>query len=114
MLNDLFSPIGYGIGLPHNFPFKDLLSSEILRLREDGYLDKIKSEWFIHKGVCAVKTKSKVVTVQLEDVIGVYTLVLAGTVLAFIALIFEWLYYTRKVVKKGDNVSEEGTDPSGV
>ena len=50
ILNDLFSPLGYGIGLPLNSPYKDVISEEILKLRESGFLDKLKNEWFVHKG----------------------------------------------------------------
>ena len=51
ILNDLFAPLGYGIGLPLNSPYKDVISEEILKLRESGYLDKLKNEWFVHKGM---------------------------------------------------------------
>ncbi|XP_028411022.1 glutamate receptor ionotropic, kainate 2-like isoform X2 [Dendronephthya gigantea] len=106
ILNDLFSPLGYGIGLPLNSPYKDLISREILKLRESGFLDKLKNEWFVHKGTCGnsnVKTPSTMVTVQIKDVIGVYMLVAGGIVLGFIFLIFECLYYSRKLVKHPDS-----------
>ena len=106
VLNDLISPLGYGIGLPLNSPYKDIFSAEILKLRENGYLDKLKSEWFVQKGQCrAVTAKSKTVTVELPDVLGVYFLVISGIVLGFFALIFEWIYFTRKVVNMEDTVS---------
>lgn len=109
ILNDLFSPLGYGIGLPLHSPYKDAISNEILKLRENGFLDKLKSEWFVQKGTCGVKstTTSLVVTVQLADVIGVYLLVAGGVLLGFIALAFEWFYFTRKLAKNSDSVSDD-------
>ena len=50
LLNELFAPLGYGIGLPLNSPYKNTLSGEILKMRESGFLDKLKNDWFIHKG----------------------------------------------------------------
>ncbi|CAB4001092.1 glutamate receptor 2-like [Paramuricea clavata] len=102
ILNDLFSPLGYGIGLPLNSPYKDVISEEILKLRESGFLDKLKNEWFVHKGVCGqskVKTPSTMVTVEIKDVLGVYMLVGGGVVLGFIFLLIECLYFTRRLVK---------------
>lgn len=64
-------------------------------------------DFFQHLGTCgrsSVKTPSSMVTVQIKDVIGVYILVAGGIVLGFIFLIFECLYFTRKLVKHPDTV----------
>ena len=45
------------------------------------------------------------VTVEIKDVIGVYMLVAGGIVLGFIFLIFECLYFTRKLAKHPDSVN---------
>ena len=50
ILDDLFSPVGYGIGLPLNSPYTDVMSAEILKLREIGFVNKLKNKWFIQKG----------------------------------------------------------------
>jgi polypeptide N-acetylgalactosaminyltransferase/glutamate receptor 2/ionotropic kainate glutamate receptor 2 len=42
--------MGYGLAFPQNSPYTDVISEEILKLRESGFLDKLKNEWFIHKG----------------------------------------------------------------
>ena len=105
ILNDLFSPIGYGLAFPLNSPYTDVISEEILKLRESGFLDKLKNEWFIHKGTCGngkIKKPSSIITVELKDVMGVYMLVGGGVVLGLIFLLVECLYFTRKLVKHPD------------
>ena len=102
--------MGYGIGLPLNSPYKDALTNAILKLRENGFLDKLKIKWFVQKGTCAFESeeKSKAIIVYLEDIIGVYVLVACGVVLGLIALVVEWIYFTRKLVKNSESVRKEG------
>lgn len=60
------------------------------------------------KGTCGngkTKTPSSMITVEIKDVVGVYFLVGGGVVLGFIFLIFECLFFTRKLVHLPDTVS---------
>lgn len=41
----LFGKIGYGFGLQKNSPYRDELSYFILKLREEGYMDKLVYKW---------------------------------------------------------------------
>lgn len=62
----------------------------------------------ISEGTCGsgkTKTPSSMITVEIKDVLGVYFLVGGGVVLGFIFLLFECLYFTRKVVHCPDTVS---------
>jgi polar amino acid transport system substrate-binding protein len=46
LVGPIFDSFDYGIGLPAGSPLREGLNTAILRMREDGTLDRIKDEWF--------------------------------------------------------------------
>ena len=44
-VGDIFGNLGYGFGLQKGSHLEPIISSEILRLREMGFLDKMKEKW---------------------------------------------------------------------
>ena len=46
LVGPIFDSFDYGIGLPAGSPLREDLNTAILRMREDGTLDRIKEEWF--------------------------------------------------------------------
>jgi ABC-type amino acid transport substrate-binding protein len=42
----MFESFDFGIGLPAGSPLREDLNTAILRMREDGTLERIKEEWF--------------------------------------------------------------------
>lgn len=45
LVGPIFDSFDYGIGLPAGSPLREDLNTAILRMREDGTLDRIKEEW---------------------------------------------------------------------
>ncbi len=41
----LFGKIGYGFGLQKSSPYREELSTHILRMRESGFTDQLKVKW---------------------------------------------------------------------
>jgi polar amino acid transport system substrate-binding protein len=46
LVGPIFDSFDYGLGLPAGSPLREDLNNAILRMREDGTLDRIKEEWF--------------------------------------------------------------------
>ena len=46
IVGPIFDPFDYGIGLPSNSPIREQINTALLRMREDGTLERIRSEWF--------------------------------------------------------------------
>lgn len=46
VVGPIFDPFDYGIGLPAGSPLREDLNTALLRMREDGTLERIRSEWF--------------------------------------------------------------------
>jgi ABC-type amino acid transport substrate-binding protein len=45
LVGPIFDPFDYGIGLPAGSPLREDLNTALLRMREDGTLERIRSEW---------------------------------------------------------------------
>lgn len=46
LVNRVFKPENYGIALPTGSPLREPLNQSLLRLREDGTYDRLRSKWF--------------------------------------------------------------------
>lgn len=46
LVGPMFEPKDYGLGLPTGSPMRESLNAAILRMREDGTLDRIMARWF--------------------------------------------------------------------
>lgn len=87
-----FNQGSYGIPIPKGSPYKDLMSQVILTMREDGFMDKIYQTWWIDKGTCtaAPKTTNRF---NLRNLGGVWVLLAIFVGIAFLILIFEYIYF---------------------
>jgi len=45
LVGPIFESFDYGLGLPEGSPLRERLNTAILRMREDGKMDRIREQW---------------------------------------------------------------------
>ncbi|XP_033097831.1 glutamate receptor 2-like [Anneissia japonica] len=85
----LFGKLGYGLGLPKSSRFKVRFEREILRLRQEGFIDELTEKYF--GGVCPSRSTSGTSSSKMNFVMmaGVFYVMYIGFVIAVFALILE-------------------------
>ncbi|KAG1693503.1 Glutamate receptor ionotropic, kainate 2 [Nymphon striatum] len=88
----LFGMSHYGLGLQKNSYIAKYFSLTILKLREEGYFDYLKTKWFT--GSCSKADKDGGISqVHLEDLFGLlYTLAVAVG-LAVLFILLQWIHH---------------------
>ncbi|XP_050700937.1 glutamate receptor ionotropic, kainate 2-like isoform X2 [Eriocheir sinensis] len=93
----------YGIALPPGSPYRTLLNSAVLKLQEGGILHGLKRKWWKEKrggGKCQddeSKSSSKANELGLNNVGGVFVVLLAGMGLASVVAVCEFIWKSRKL-----------------
>nr|XP_053638564.1 glutamate receptor ionotropic, kainate 2-like [Cherax quadricarinatus] len=93
----------YGIALPPGSPYRTLLNSAVLKLQEIGKLHALKRKWWKEKrggGTCQddeSKSSSKANELGLNNVGGVFVVLLAGMGLASVVAVCEFVWKSRKL-----------------
>ncbi|XP_067946370.1 glutamate receptor ionotropic, kainate 2-like [Watersipora subatra] len=87
---------GYGIGVPRESPYRDILSNEILSLSERQVLLNLYNKWWnVDNTKCKVEDDSKASSTAaqlgLPNLGGVFVFLLAGLLLAFVIAILEFV-----------------------
>ncbi|XP_054708737.1 glutamate receptor ionotropic, kainate 2-like isoform X2 [Uloborus diversus] len=98
-IGGLLDSKGYGIATPPGSPYRALISSEILRLQEDGILHMLKEKWWKGAGRCKDEDKKPTSASELglPNVGGVFVVLLAGLGMAAIVAVFEFIWRTKKI-----------------
>lgn len=98
-IGGLLDSKGYGIATPPGSPYRSLISSEILRLQEDGVLHMLKEKWWKDAGRCKDDDKKPTSASELglPNVGGVFVVLLAGLGMAAIVAVFEFIWRTKKI-----------------
>ncbi|XP_055926547.1 glutamate receptor ionotropic, kainate 2-like isoform X1 [Argiope bruennichi] len=99
-IGGLLDSKGYGIATPPGSPYRALISSEILRLQEEGFLHVLKDKWWKSETKCKDETKKKTSSaseLDLPNVGGVFVVLLAGLGMAAIVAVFEFIWRTKKI-----------------
>ncbi|KAK7479655.1 hypothetical protein BaRGS_00029121 [Batillaria attramentaria] len=94
---------GYGIGTPQNSPYRDKLSMAILELQENGRIQMLYNKWWKDTGTCVRDddTKgSKAEALGVENVGGIFVVLMAGLALAVIVAVCEFVWKSRKNAKE--------------
>ncbi|KAG1662344.1 Glutamate receptor ionotropic, kainate 2 [Nymphon striatum] len=100
-IGGLLDSKGYGIATPRNSPYRQLISSAILKLQEETVLDVMKEKWWKHKrggGSCTADDGSKGSTgkaLTLANVGGVFVVLLGGIACSWLIGILEFVWKTR-------------------
>ncbi|XP_078241743.1 glutamate receptor 1 isoform X5 [Pogona vitticeps] len=94
---------GYGIATPKGSPLRGPVNLAVLKLSEQGVLDKLKSKWWYDKGECGSKdsgSKDKTSALSLSNVAGVFYILIGGLGLAMLVALIEFCYKSRSESKR--------------
>ncbi|XP_017655898.1 glutamate receptor 1 isoform X2 [Nannospalax galili] len=94
---------GYGIATPKGSALRGPVNLAVLKLSEQGVLDKLKSKWWYDKGQCGSKdsgSKDKTSALSLSNVAGVFYILIGGLGLAMLVALIEFCYKSRSESKR--------------
>ncbi|UJR33351.1 hypothetical protein I4U23_020800 [Adineta vaga] len=95
---ELFGRSSYGIALRKNDPWINLLSHAILSFHEKGFMEKLDNQWIFAKDddPCFDRSSSSPATLGLDNMRGVFYLVVGGVLIGFFLLIVEIIIKRQK------------------
>uniref|UniRef100_A0A8D3CS65 Glutamate receptor n=1 Tax=Scophthalmus maximus TaxID=52904 RepID=A0A8D3CS65_SCOMX len=98
---------GYGIATPKGSPLRNAVNLAVLKLNEQGLLDKLKNKWWYDKGECECGFKDSTnkgdqdkLALSLSNVAGVFYILVGGLGLAMMVALVEFCYKSRAEAKK--------------
>ncbi|EDM00860.1 glutamate receptor, ionotropic, AMPA2, isoform CRA_b [Rattus norvegicus] len=112
---------GYGIATPKGSSLRTPVNLAVLKLSEQGVLDKLKNKWWYDKGECGAKdsgSKEKTSALSLSNVAGVFYILVGGLGLAMLVALIEFCYKSRaeakrmKVAKNPQNINPSSSQNS--
>ncbi|NXJ10802.1 GRIA2 protein, partial [Odontophorus gujanensis] len=112
---------GYGIATPKGSSLRTPVNLAVLKLSEQGILDKLKNKWWYDKGECGAKdsgSKEKTSALSLSNVAGVFYILVGGLGLAMLVALIEFCYKSRaeakrmKVAKNAQNINPTSSQNS--
>ncbi|XP_071412250.1 glutamate receptor 2 isoform X1 [Pithys albifrons albifrons] len=112
---------GYGIATPKGSSLRTPVNLAVLKLSEQGVLDKLKNKWWYDKGECGAKdsgSKEKTSALSLSNVAGVFYILVGGLGLAMLVALIEFCYKSRaeakrmKVAKSAQNINPTSSQNS--
>ncbi|NWZ03487.1 GRIA2 protein, partial [Loxia curvirostra] len=112
---------GYGIATPKGSSLRTPVNLAVLKLSEQGVLDKLKNKWWYDKGECGPKdsgSKEKTSALSLSNVAGVFYILVGGLGLAMLVALIEFCYKSRaeakrmKVAKNAQNINPTSSQNS--
>uniref|UniRef100_A0A8C8FX25 Glutamate receptor n=1 Tax=Oncorhynchus tshawytscha TaxID=74940 RepID=A0A8C8FX25_ONCTS len=89
---------GYGIATPKGSALRNPVNLAVLKLNEQGLLDKLKNKWWYDKGECGSgggDSKDKTSALSLSNVAGVFYILIGGLGLAMLVALVEFCYKSR-------------------
>ncbi|XP_004708789.1 glutamate receptor 2 isoform X5 [Echinops telfairi] len=112
---------GYGIATPKGSSLRNAVNLAVLKLNEQGVLDKLKNKWWYDKGECGSgggDSKEKTSALSLSNVAGVFYILVGGLGLAMLVALIEFCYKSRaeakrmKVAKNAQNINPSSSQNS--
>uniref|UniRef100_A0A4W5KPR9 Glutamate receptor n=1 Tax=Hucho hucho TaxID=62062 RepID=A0A4W5KPR9_9TELE len=94
---------GYGVATPKGSALRTPVNLAVLKLSEQGILDKLKNKWWYDKGECGTKdsgSKDKTSALSLSNVAGVFYILVGGLGLAMTVALIEFCYKSRAETKR--------------
>ncbi|XP_073985740.1 glutamate receptor ionotropic, kainate 2 isoform X2 [Rhodnius prolixus] len=99
-IGGLLDSKGYGIATPKGSPWRDKISLAILELQEKGVIQILYDKWWKNTGdVCSRDDKnkeSKANALGVENIGGVFVVLLCGLALAILVAILEFCWNSKK------------------
>ncbi|XP_060747626.1 glutamate receptor 4b isoform X1 [Tachysurus vachellii] len=107
---------GYGVATPKGSQLRSAVNLAVLKLNEQGLLDKLKNKWWYDKGECGSggggeKDKSSQ-ALSLSNVAGVFYILVGGLGLAMLVALIEFCYKSRNEAKRMKVDTAERQTPS--
>ncbi|XP_059398835.1 glutamate receptor 4-like isoform X1 [Carassius carassius] len=95
---------GYGVATPKGSQLRSAVNLAVLKLNEQGLLDKLKNKWWYDKGECGSggggeKDKSSQ-ALSLSNVAGVFYILVGGLGLAMLVALIEFCYKSQNEAKR--------------
>ncbi|XP_043560829.1 glutamate receptor 3b isoform X1 [Chiloscyllium punctatum] len=93
---------GYGVATPKGASLRNAVNLAVLKLNEQGLLDKLKNKWWYDKGECGSgggDSKDKTSALSLSNVAGVFYILVGGLGLAMMVALIEFCYKSRAEAK---------------
>ncbi|XP_064086755.1 glutamate receptor ionotropic, kainate 2-like isoform X4 [Macrobrachium nipponense] len=113
-IGGLLDSKSYGIALPPGSPYTGPISSAILKLKEDGELHILKTRWWKERkggGRCVTeesKDAANSAELGIQNVGGVFVVMVAGSVAAIFLACCEFMWKARKLAtEEGASFGEE-------
>uniref|UniRef100_A0AAR2K4K1 Glutamate receptor n=1 Tax=Pygocentrus nattereri TaxID=42514 RepID=A0AAR2K4K1_PYGNA len=98
---------GYGIATPKGSALRNAVNLAVLKLNEQGLLDKLKNKWWYDKGECGSgggeskdSGSKKTSALSLSNVAGVFYILVGGLGLAMLVALVEFCYKSRAEAKR--------------
>uniref|UniRef100_A0A4W5NZ93 Glutamate receptor n=1 Tax=Hucho hucho TaxID=62062 RepID=A0A4W5NZ93_9TELE len=94
---------GYGVATPKGSALRNAVNLAVLKLNEQGLLDKLKNKWWYDKGECGSgggDSKDKTSALSLSNVAGVFYILVGGLGLAMTVALIEFCYKSRAETKR--------------
>ncbi|XP_075225363.1 glutamate receptor ionotropic, kainate 2-like isoform X2 [Lycorma delicatula] len=102
-IGGLLDTKGYGIATPMGSPWRDKISLAILELQEKGEIQTLYDKWWKNPGdTCTRNEKgkeSKANALGVDNIGGVFVVLLCGLAIAVIVAIFEFCYNSKQITK---------------
>ncbi|RNA26254.1 glutamate receptor kainate 2-like isoform X1, partial [Brachionus plicatilis] len=104
-IGGLLDSKGYGIATQLGSPYTDDISLKILEMQEKGEIQKFYNRWWKGGSTCIrdEKKDSKANPLKVENVGGIFVVLVGGCLLAVVVSFFEFIYYAKtnsKLIKK--------------
>ena len=97
-IGGLLDSKGYGIATQRGSPYTEDISLKILEMQERGDIQKYYNKWWKGGGICIrdEKKDSKANALNVENVGGIFVVLVGGLLLAVIVSLFEFIYYAKR------------------
>ncbi|XP_052802118.1 glutamate receptor 4-like isoform X2 [Mya arenaria] len=102
----------FSMGLPKGAPYRGDINRALLKLKEDGTLDRLRNKWWSSSTNCTrdqvTKTKTNTASeLNISNMFGVFIVLIGFTVLA---IIYEITIFAWKLVRDSRNKKSNGVD----
>ncbi|CAL1678143.1 unnamed protein product [Lasius platythorax] len=99
-IGGLLDTKGYGIATPMGSPWRDKISLAILDLQEKGEIQMLYDKWWKSPGDTCMRTEkgkeSKANSLGVDNIGGIFVVLLCGLAFAVLIAIFEFCYNSRR------------------
>nr|XP_057902812.1 glutamate receptor ionotropic, kainate 5-like isoform X2 [Doryrhamphus excisus] len=93
-IGDLLDTKGYGIGLPLGSPYRQQITLGVLQLQESNRLEVLKRRWW-GGGRCPKEEDRRATGLGMENIGGIFVVLLYGLITAVVVAIMEFVWLTR-------------------